>query len=117
VVVAPAIVVFLLIGVAGWQVGSAEIANAELRDELHDVASKLDTRIGFSAPKSDDDYRNEIVRRAGKLGIALTTDQVMVERKGSGEAETISLAADYTVAIRMPGCAFAMHFSPSSDRG
>jgi hypothetical protein len=104
-------------GMAIWQVASVEIANAELRDELHDVASKLGTRIGFSAPKSDDDYRAEIVRRAGKLGIALTPEQVTVERKGSGENETITLTAEYTVSIRVPGFAYPMHFSPSSARG
>jgi len=103
-------------GIAGWQVASVEIANAELRDELHDVASKLDTRIGFAAPKSDDDYRNEIVRRAGKLGIPLNPEQVTVERRGSGETETITLTADYTVSIRVPGLAYPMHFAPSSVR-
>ena len=110
------IVVALFAGSIGWQVASAEIKNTELRDEMHDVASQLGTRIGFSAPKSDEDYSNEIVRRAGKIGIDLASEQVRVERRGSSDAPTMILTAQYTVNIGVPGVAFALHFSPTSSR-
>jgi hypothetical protein len=109
--------VVVLAAMAGWQIGSSELANVELLDDLHDMASKLDTRIGFSAPKSDDDYRNEVIRRADQHGIVLQPREVMVERHGSGESETISLAVDYKVPVRVPGFAFALHFTPRSERG
>lgn len=102
--------------IIGWQVGASELANVELQDDLHDMSSKLDTRIGFSAPKSDDDYRNEVIRRAVQHGIALEPREVIVERHGTGESETLNLAADYKVPVRIPGFSFALHFTAKSEK-
>ena len=81
---------------------------------MHDLASQLDTRIGFSAPKSDDDYRNVVIHKAQEHGIALQPDQVTVQRSGSEIAPVIYLEADYTVKVGLPGFSYALHFAPSS---
>jgi len=110
------ITLVVLAAMIGWQVGASELANVQLQDDLRDMSSKLDTRIGFSAPKSDDDYRNEVIRRAVQHGIALEPREVIVERHGTGESETLSLAADYKVPVRIPGFSFALHFTPKSEK-
>lgn len=111
-----AVVVIAVAVTVGWQVGASELANVELQDDLHDMSAKLGTKIGFSAPKSDDDYRNEVVRRAGQHGIPLQPEEVTVEHHGSGESETISVAANYAVAVKVARFSFLLHFAPTSDR-
>ena len=106
-----------LAATAGWQIGTSEYANAELRDDLHDLASQLDSHIGFAAPKSDDDYRNAVIRKAEGHGIHLEPEQVTVERSGSAESPAIHLSADYAVNVKLlPGFSFALHFAPSDKR-
>jgi len=100
----------------GWQVGKSELANIELQDDLHDMSMKLGTRVGYSAPKSDDEYRDAIIREAAGYDIQLTREQITVERSGSEDAETLTLAADYTVTIKVPGFSFPLHFTPTSAR-
>ena len=109
--------VVVLLVVTAWQVGSRELANFELQDDLHDMASQLGARIGFNAPHSDDEYRNMVIRKAGDHGIVLTPEQVTVRRTGEGsETTAIYLAADYTAAVKLPGWSFALHFTPSSEK-
>lgn len=99
---------------AGWQVGAAELANIELRDDMKDMASQLAAHIGFSPPKSDEDFRAAVVRKAQSYGIDLAPDQVIVERTVSGDITTIYLAADYRVPIHMIGFSETLHFKPQS---
>lgn len=84
---------------------------------MRDLGARLGTRIGFSAPKSDDEYRAIVVREAGEHGIAMTMQQVSITRHQQGEDETITLVADYTVPIKLPGFAFPLHFTTTSIRG
>jgi hypothetical protein len=100
----------------GWQIGKSELANVQLREDMHDLGARLGTRIGFSAPKSDDEYRAIVVSEAKDHGITITTEQVSITRHQEGENETITLVADYTVAIKLPGYAFPLHFITTSVR-
>jgi hypothetical protein len=111
-----AVAILVLAITIGWQVGASEVANVELQDDMHDMTSKLGTRIGFSAPKSDDDYRNEIIHRAEQHGIQLQPEEVTVEHHGSGESETITLAANYSVAVKIWRFSFLLHFAPKSAK-
>ena len=106
----------VLAGMSGWQVGRSEIANVELQDDIRDLASRLGTRVGYSAPKSDDDYRNEVIREADQYGIALAPDQVSVVRTGTDESPVLTITVDYTVPIKVPGFVFNLHFTPTSER-
>jgi hypothetical protein len=108
--------IIVLAGFAAYQDGASEIANIQLRNDLHDLDSKLDTRIGLAAPKTDDDYRNLIIRRASTHGISLDASEITVERTGAGDNETITLSADYTVSLKTPGFAYPRHFTASSVR-
>jgi len=100
----------------GWQIGSCEIANVEIRDDLHDLASQLSSRIGLTQAPTDEELRNTIIRRAKRYGVELQPSQITVEHSGSGEHASVQLSADYTVPIRMPGFALIFHFTPSSGR-
>ena len=106
--------VFLLICSVGWQIGACELANVELRDDMHDMASQLGARIGYGNALSDEDFRNEVIRKARKYDIQLAPQQVTVVRNGEGIQATMYLAADYTVPINLPGFSFQLHFTPES---
>jgi hypothetical protein len=99
---------------AGWQIGKYELANVELHDDMRDMASQIGARIGLSASKSDDDFRNDIVLKAKNYDIPLTPEQITVQRDGVGMRANMYFAADYTVPIQVPGFSFRLHFTPES---
>jgi hypothetical protein len=108
--------VLALVAIAGWQIGSCEIANLELQTDLHDISIQLASRVGMEAPNSDQDLRNAVIRRAEEHGIHLKPEQVTVQHVGSGKTEAIYLAAEYDRRVKLPGYSFTLHFSPSSTK-
>jgi hypothetical protein len=112
--IAIGIAVLGLVTIAGWQVGTCELANMELRDDMQDLASQLGTHIGLASSRSDEDLRNAVLNRAKRYKIELMPDQVIVLRTDSGATGTIYLAVDYTVPIHLPGFFFTIHFTPAS---
>lgn len=110
------VAVLALAGVAGWRVGSCELANIELRDDMRDLSAQVGTRIGLTPQSTDEEFRRAVIRKAEEHEIQLEPEQVTVKRTGSDEAPIIYLAADYKVHIRLLGFSFAFHFTPSSAK-
>ncbi len=100
----------------GGQVVVAEWSNLQFQDDLQDVSSMAGTRMGVTAPLSDDDLRSTIIRKAYQRGISLEPKQVKVVRSGPAEAPNIYLAADYQVNVNLPWYFFPLHFTPSSTK-
>lgn len=105
-----------LVVLVGWRVGSCELANLQLQDDMHDLASQAAAHIGFSVPRSDDDFRDSVIRKAKEHGIALEPNQVTVQRAGSGMTSTVYLAADYRAPVNLLAFSFLLHFTPSSAK-
>jgi len=112
-IIAGAAILFLICS-TGWQIGACELANVELREDMHDMASQLGPRIGHGNGLSDEGFRNEVIRKASKYDIHLAPEQVTVVRNGEGFQATMYLAADYTIPINLPGFSFRLHFNPQS---
>jgi len=108
--------VLVLAGVAGWRIGSCELANLELREDMRDLAAQVGSRIGLTPQSTDEDFRRAVMRKAQEHEIQLEPEQVTVERTGSDEAPVIYLAADYKVRVKLPGFSFTFHFTPSSAK-
>ncbi len=108
------VIAALTLGVlAGWKVGWYEVANLELQQDMHDLAT--DKGFRYTITRSDDDLRNLVISKARRYDIALDESQVTVQHKGEGTASTIYLAADYTEPVTLPGgYSFVLHFTPSS---
>jgi hypothetical protein len=102
--------------VAGWQIGSCQMANLQLRDDLRNLAAQAGARIGLLSPSSDEELRSAVIREAKKYDIQLEPGQVTVQRTGTGEAPIIYLAADYEVPVTLLGYSFSLHFTPSSAK-
>jgi hypothetical protein len=113
----PGIAVLVLMVLVGWQVGSWELSNMNLQEEMQDLASQAGTHVGFVPPSSDEEVSRAIIRRAKEHGIELNPTQVTVRRTNPGEkTSTLYLAADYTVPVNLAFFSFKLHFAPSSDK-
>ena len=88
--------------VMGWQIGSCELANVALQDDMQDIASQAGTRIGFVEPLTDEDLRRAVMRKAKEHDIELDPGQVRVQRTASADMSTVYLAADYVVLVKLP---------------
>ncbi|HUO14372.1 MAG TPA: hypothetical protein VMX38_05240 [Verrucomicrobiae bacterium] len=111
---------FAVIGVivsCAWQVASWELANANLQEDMRDMASQAGTRVGFVAPPSDQEIALLIMRKARDHGIELALAQVTVRRTNPGEHSTLYLAADYTVPVNLGPFSFRLHFRPATNMG
>jgi hypothetical protein len=109
-----ALAALILMSNVGWQVGKCELTSVELHDDMKDMASQLGPRIGYGNAKSDDDFRDAILRKAKGYDIPLEPEQITVQRIGEGFKAYMYLAADYTVPIHAPGISFQLHFTPES---
>lgn len=108
--------ILAVVAIAGWKIGSSEIANLELQTDLRDISIQLASRIGMEAPNSDEDLRNAVIHKAEEHGIHLQPEQVTVQHVGSGKTEIIYLSAEYDARVKLPGYTFTLHFSPSSTK-
>jgi hypothetical protein len=108
--------VLALAVIAGWQIASCELANLGLREDLRDIASQAGAYIGLVSFNSDEDFRTAVVRAAHSHDIQLEPEQVTVQRTGAVPAQSIYLAVDYKVRVKLPGFSFALHFHPTSAR-
>jgi hypothetical protein len=93
-----------------FEVAPPMAANYSFQDDLKTV-SLMDS--GNQA-KTEDDVRNDVVRKAKEHDLAITPAQVKVERINSPGVSTLYLSVDYSVPVSLPGYPFDMHFSPNS---
>jgi hypothetical protein len=100
--------------IAGWHIAAWTLADVQLRDDLHDIASQPAARIGWVDFKTDNDFRYAVIRKAQQYDIHLQPEQITVRRSGTLKEPIIYLAAEYSTRVRLPGFSFTLHFTPSS---
>lgn len=106
----------VIAGAIAWQVGVAELANTNLRDDMQDMGSQLGTHIGFNPPPSDEEMTQAVIRKAREHGIELQREQIVIRRIGEGEKSTFYLAADYNSTVNLLLFSFRLHFTPASQK-
>jgi len=108
-----AIIGFLaIIGVifALFQIVPPELNNYSFTDDLRTVAL-----MGGSNPHTtDQELMDSVIKKAQEHGITLAPEQVTVQRIGTPGAPAVYVAADYSVAVSLPGYSLTLHFTPSS---
>jgi hypothetical protein len=101
-------IIFLIY--AGFQIIPPELTNYSFQDDLHTVSM-----MGGANPKeSDDELRAAVLKKAQDHQIALTPEQITVQRITTPGMSAVYVAADYSVAVSLPGYSFDLHFTPSS---
>jgi hypothetical protein len=104
-----AIVAAVVLG--GSQIFPPELANYQFQDDLRNLAM-----MAGSAPnKSDEDVRNDVIKKAKDHDIQLDPKAVTVTHIGTPGAPAVYLAADYRIPVNLPGYSFDLHFTPSSE--
>jgi len=93
-----------------FQVAPPVMANYNFQDDLRQVAM-MD---GAAYQKTDEDVRNDVLKKAKEHDLPIEAKQVTVQRIGSVGMPAVYVAADYSVTVSLPGYSFDMHFTPSS---
>jgi len=100
----------LFVVVACFQVAPPLMANYSFQDDLKTV-SLMDSA---NFQKTEDDVRNDVLRRAKEHDLPITPKQVTVQRINTPGISAIFVAVDYSVTVNLPGYSFDMHFTPDS---
>ena len=93
----------------GAQVIPPYFANYEFQDTLDNEA-----RMGTYSTKSDEVSRVAVVKRAQELELPLTGEDIKLERIGPSGNAAVTIEADYTVHLDLPGYPMDLHFHPAS---
>jgi hypothetical protein len=65
--------------------------------------------------RSEDDIRESVIKHAREYDIQLTARQVRVTRTGSSGTGTLSIEAEYSLPVNLPGYSTVLNFHPSSS--
>lgn len=107
-------VAIVAVVVCCFQIAPPLLSNYSFQDDLRNVAMLA----GANPHETDEDIRNDVVRKAKDRGLPIEAKQVTIERINTPGSPGAYVAADYSVTVNLPGYSFDMHFSPSSgNRG
>ncbi len=84
-------------------------SNYEFEDFLKNEA--LQSTYGN---RSEDDIRDSVIKHAREYDIQLTTRQVRVSRSGISGTGSLSIEAEYSVPVSLPGYSTTLEFHPST---
>ncbi len=105
-----ALVAAIFVVVAMFQIAPPIMANFSFQDDLRQVAMMA----GANPARTDDEVRNDVLRKAKEHDLPIDEKQVTVQRILTPGLMAVYVAADYTVPINLPGYSFEMHFNPNS---
>jgi hypothetical protein len=102
----------LIFGMAflGFKLIPPFLSNYELEDAI-----KNDALQGTYSTRSEQDIRDLVIRHARDFDVALTPKQVHVSRTGSFGNGTMTIDAEYSVPVELPGYTATLDFHPSSQ--
>ncbi|MFY9558675.1 MAG: hypothetical protein WAQ52_00440 [Terriglobales bacterium] len=103
--------VFVMVAVVivGIKVIPPYFSNYEFEDFIKNEA--LQSTYGN---RSEDDIRDSVIKHARDYDIQLTARQVKVSRSGLSGTGSLSIEADYSVPVNLPGYTTTLEFHPSS---
>ena len=91
-----------------FQILPPMLANYSFSDDLKTVSM-----MDGNSQKTDDDVREDVLRKAKEHDLPVEAKQVTVQRINTPGLSAIYVAADYSVTISLPGYSFDMHFNPT----
>ena len=88
-----------------WMLMPPYVNNYQFQDDIRNEAL-----INSYSNKSDQDIRNTLVNKAAEYGIRLKAEEINVQRNGP----ELSIWADYTVHVDLPGFPLDLRFHPAT---
>ncbi|HEX6805099.1 MAG TPA: hypothetical protein VF133_15575 [Terriglobales bacterium] len=104
--------IFMIVGglYASIKIVPPYFENYQFQDAIKDEA----VRDSYS-PKSEDEIRDTIVKKAQEFDIPLAPENVHVTRQGNQFSGTVIIHAAYVVHVDMPGYPMDLHFDASTE--
>jgi hypothetical protein len=102
--------VLIAVVVGLFAIAPPMMANYSFQDDLKTVA----LMDGSNLQKTDDEIRVEVLKKAREHDLPIEERQITVQRINTPGLSAVYVAADYSVAINLPGYSFDMHFTPNS---
>jgi hypothetical protein len=102
-------VLFVAMAIVGIKIVPVYFSNYQFEDSIKNEALQ-----STYSPRTEEDIRDSVIKRAKEYDIQLTTKQVHVSRTGSNGNGTLSIEADYSVPFNLPGYSTTLDFHPSS---
>jgi hypothetical protein len=85
------------------------LANYQFTDAL-----KTESQMSTYSNKTEDAIRDEVFRKAQELDIPITKEQIKVVRSGQIGTGSVSIEANYTVHVNLPGYPLDLNFDASA---
>jgi hypothetical protein len=104
------ILAIIALVLALFQVAPVIMGNYSFQDDLRTIAM-MD---GTNQQKTEEDVRNDVLRKAKEHELPIEAKQVTVQRINTPGVATVYIVADYAVTINLPGYSFDMRFTPNS---
>lgn len=101
--------VFAALALVGLKVIPPYFSNYEFEDAI-----KTESMQATYSTRSEDDIREAIIKQARNYDITLTPKQVKVTRVGSFGNGSLSIEAEYSIPLDLPGYSTTLEFHPSS---
>jgi hypothetical protein len=103
------VAVLVALAVAGFKIVPPFFSNFELEDSI-----KTEAVQSTYSTRTEDDIRDTVIKQARNYDIALTPKQVHVSRMGGFGNGSLTIEADYSVPLELPGYSTTLDFHPSS---
>ena len=100
----------VMVAFVGIKVIPPFFSNYEFQDAIKNEALQ-----STYTTRSEDDIRDAIVKRAREYDIPLTAKQVRVQRSGSNGTGSLTIEADYSIPVDLPGYPMTLDFHPSTN--
>lgn len=101
--------IFGLVILVGVKTIPPYFSNYELEDAI-----KTEAMNSTYSTHTEEEIRDAVIKQARSYDIALTAKQVHVTRVGGNGTGSISIEAEYSVPIELPGYSTTLDFHPSS---
>ena len=101
--------VMVVVAFLGIKIVPVYFSNYQFEDFIKEEA----LHSTYSA-RSEDDIRNAVIKHAHEYDITLTAAQVHVSRTGVNGNGSLTIEAEYSVPIDLPGYSTTVDFHPSS---
>jgi transglutaminase/protease-like cytokinesis protein 3 len=104
------VAVMVLVGILCLKLIPPYFSNYQFEDSIKNEA--LQSSYGT---RSEEDIREAIIKEARQYDIQLTSKQVHVTRTGTSGTGTLTIEAQYSVPVSLPGYSTTLEFHPSSS--
>jgi len=101
--------VIVLVVFLGLKTVPVFFSNYEFEDFIKEEALQ-----STYSTRSEDDIRDAVIKHAHNYDISLTPPQVHVSRTGGNGTGSLTIEADYSVPIDLPGYSMTLDFHPST---